>query len=650
MRRPALRRQHGWRLPLLLSLLMVLACGLAAAPSRSLAADAPAAASPGCDGTRDIPLVLRSASADAQTAPQVTAVEVPDRLPLALRGERARIRYQIDVSACANVPAAALWVFRVGAPYRVQADGVSLPLLSANQRARTGAEPPGEAQAYNGRIPALFALPPGTQHVVLELLGPTYMASGLVRASAGPTNVLLPQHTDAVRNVVGFAEAASGVVLVVGMMALLLWLSRRRDASLLWLAAACGLWGWRGLIYYDNTVPGRPLLFEQLNAVNALLAATMITAAVLPRLRQDPRRPLRVVAGMTALVLASFVVAELAGRGALLARSLAQGAGIGMIVWLGVEIWRHRAGLARRHLAALLGCLLALLGTVAHDLMVVAGVLPPTSNAYVFWGFVTVLVGFALMSGEYVVMTLNRAERSNEELEQRVAAKSEELERSYAQLRQTEINNARELARSQEREHLMREMHDGIGAQLMTALRGVERGALSREQLAQSLQEGLDELRLLMDSTDLRRALPDALAAWRNRWDVRLAAAGVHLSWDIDSSLDGIGLGSEASMQVMRILQEATTNVVKHSGASGMRLRAWWSPTPTQDAGPGTRALHIEVSDNGRGLAGGDLGHPGSRGLNNMRHRARQIGASFSVTNQAPPAQGCCVRLVVPLP
>ena len=83
---------------------------------------------------------------------------------------------------------------------------------------------------------------------------------------------------------------------------------------------------------------------------------------------------------------------------------------------------------------------------------------------------VALLVGFAAMSGQYVVLTLNRAERSNEELEQHVARKTTELEHSYTLLRESE----RDTARAQERERLLRDMHDGLGAQLMTALRGVE--------------------------------------------------------------------------------------------------------------------------------------------------------------------------------
>ncbi|QJW83275.1 hypothetical protein HK414_00490 [Ramlibacter terrae] len=175
-----------------------------------------------------------------------------------------------------------------------------------------------------------------------------------------------------------------------------------------------------------------------------------------------------------------------------------------MISSLLVAVARRRAQLARWHVGTLFTGLGGLLFCAVHDVLVIGGQLGPMEPSYVFWGFATMLVGFAAMSGQYVVLTLNRAERSNEELEAHVRRKTAELEQSYARLRATED----EAARTQERERLLRDMHDGLGAQLMTMLRGVERDALPPPQLRQSLQDSIDELRLLMDSTDRATTCP----------------------------------------------------------------------------------------------------------------------------------------------
>ena len=232
---------------------------------------------------------------------------------------------------------------------------------------------------------------------------------------------------------------------------------------------------------------------------------------------------------------------------------------------------------------------------------------------------------------------LNQAEISNEVLEARVRQKSLELEHSYALLRESE----RASARAQERARFNREIHDGLGAQLITALRGVERGALDKQQVAQTLQEGLDELRLLMDSSDLGQTLHEALVAWRNRWDPRLQAIDLALHWSVDPALDGLELGSDATLQVMRVLQEAVTNAVKHAQAHSVTVRAWLNPGPMQ-------SLVLEVGDDGTGLPPAGAGQPG-RGLGNMRQRAERLGAQLLIENTPAPGTGTRVRLTVPL-
>ena len=208
----------------------------------------------------------------------------------------------------------------------------------------------------------------------------------------------------------------------------------------------------------------------------------------------------------------------------------------------------------------------------------------------------------------------------------------------------SDVANARaerQLALANERERLLREMHDGIGAHLVTALRGIERGALAPKQVVQSLQDSLDELRMLMDSTDVSACLPSALAAWRNRWDAKLAAAGVALDWLIDDSLDAITLSSDVALQVMRILHEAAANVVKHSRAQRMSLSAKVVQIN------GQQRLQIDISDDGLGLHL-EANRAGARGLKNMHHRAKEIGAELTIASRIPPLRGCRVLLQMP--
>ena len=567
-----------------------------------------------CDAIAPLATATRAIALPGSRPAEVT---LPDKLDADLRRQGPRIRYTLDVSRCRGAAGSAIWLFRVGAPYRIEDDaGRPLTLLSARPMFRpemfTSRGVPAQEGVYNGRIPAVFALPAGANHVQVELLTLAYIPAGIVRASTGPAHALLPVQSQAIEDVVAHADAASGVVLVLGMLAALLWFRRRADRGLLWLAIACGLWGLRGLLYFGHEVYWPPLVFEQFNSLNVLLTAGALCASVLWLLGRPTRTQLRTAAAATALGTAGLLLSFALPASAAPARAVSLAIGFLLTLATLAQVVRRRAELAPGHAVLLAFGLGGLLMCAVHDMLVVAGTLGPDSPSWVFWGFIALLVGFAVMSGQYVVSTLNRAERSNAEL-------------------------ARHLA---ERERLLRDMHDGLGAQLMTTLRAVERGALQAPQLTQSLQDSLEELRLLMDSTDMGEYLPGALASWRNRWDARLEAAGVSLEWRIDDALDQVQLSGDTAMQVMRILQEGAANIVKHAKARNMAFSA-----QVRDAGErGT--LCIEIADDGIGLPA-EPSRPGGRGLKNMRLRAQQIGARLHVE----PGQGggTLVRLEVPL-
>lgn len=573
-------------------------------------------------------------SAGAQAA---EVVAMPDPLPFAWRNSRQPIRYRLDVSACAGTPAPALWVFRVGAAYRIHDDsGRPLQVLSAVDRQTPAGDP---AAAYTGRVPTLFALPSSARHVELELIAQPYLPAGLIGAQLGPTHQLLATNLAAVTDVVRGADIASGVLLILGLLGGLLWLQRRRDLAVLWIGVACGLWGLRGLAYFQPQLLLPPGLFELANPLQILLTGAAMTASILALLGELKGRAGRWLAGSTLAAALALLVAEVLGQGYVFARAWCLSTAYVAVCGLMAVVWRRRADLQRWRFALLFGGSAVVLVCAGHDVLVMASGLPPDTGSWVFWGVVVLLMAFAVLSGEYVVATLARAERSNEELERHAALKTQELEQSYALLRESE----RETARTQERERLLRDMHDGLGAQLMTALRALERGALAPQQLAASLHDSLDELRLLMDSTDMGHYLPAALAAWRNRWDSRLAAAGVSLQWHIDESLDAVQLAGETALQVMRILQEAAANIVKHAQASHMVFDARVVRQPE-----GRDALRISIADDGRGLSQ-EAQRPGARGVKNMHYRAALVGAWLAIGPRAP-APGTEVVLLLPLP
>jgi signal transduction histidine kinase len=181
----------------------------------------------------------------------------------------------------------------------------------------------------------------------------------------------------------------------------------------------------------------------------------------------------------------------------------------------------------------------------------------------------------------------------------------------------------------------MSDMHDGIGAQLISTLGMAEHGQLSSQEMAAALRECLDDLRLTIDSMEpTDNDLLPALGNFRYRVDPRLKRQGITLDWQVGDVPRLACLTPRNLLHLLRILQEAFTNVLKHAGASLIRVETGLMADEQQ--------VFIRVSDNGAGFSGDHRG----RGLANMCQRAEHIGGVLQI---APGAVGTTLELRLPV-
>jgi signal transduction histidine kinase len=230
------------------------------------------------------------------------------------------------------------------------------------------------------------------------------------------------------------------------------------------------------------------------------------------------------------------------------------------------------------------------------------------------------------------VRALHALEHVNQTLEHRVADREKELAGNYVRLFALE----REHAASQERQRIMRDLHDGVGSRLFVLLSRVERGDMTATATAEALRGCISEMRLALDTLapaeqDFRSALGNFLFRWRSQ----LQACGIHLAWDIDVPDEALQVAPHAALQLLRVAQEALTNVVKHANASEVSVQLRLVDGQ----------LELEVRDNGIGAAGVSEESSG-RGLNNMRSRAGQLGGQLQVHGGSG---GTSVTVLVPL-
>lgn len=196
-----------------------------------------------------------------------------------------------------------------------------------------------------------------------------------------------------------------------------------------------------------------------------------------------------------------------------------------------------------------------------------------------------------------------------------------------------------------ERQRITQDMHDGLGLQLNAALGMVERGDLDRIVLSSALRACLDELRLIVDSSasDTGEFLP-LLATLRFRMQSKLEAIGIATRWRMDPFPDTLALPPDMALQILRIVQEALNNAIKHADATVIEFEA------RTDLRPGV--VTLSVRDNGCGFsntAPADLfASPtttGGTGLIGMRRRAANAGVHLDVRTSP---EGTCVEIDIP--
>jgi signal transduction histidine kinase len=270
-----------------------------------------------------------------------------------------------------------------------------------------------------------------------------------------------------------------------------------------------------------------------------------------------------------------------------------------------------------------------------HDWLLFVGVTKGDYDYYLPYSAPLLILGMGWALLARFVGALRMSESLVVDLEDRVERKRDELARSYELLR--DVERSRVLA--EERERIMREMHDGLGSHLVSTLSLIERESSPREAVRQAVRSALDDLRLMVDSLEpLEGDLVGALATLRARLQPRLEAAGIVVEWRVKDLPSVPDFGPQKILQVLRILQEAVTNVLKHAGARTITVS-----TRDEEPSPGSRRVCVEVLDDGEGLvAAGRIG----RGLAHMRGRAAEIGAHLEIDGSS---RGTRVKLSIPL-
>ncbi|MBI5462820.1 MAG: hypothetical protein HY941_11610 [Gammaproteobacteria bacterium] len=529
--------------------------------------------------------------------------------------------------------------------------GMYIPRLTMNAAVYFNGELLGDGGSFaeplgrNWARPLYFAIPnslwrDGVNRIDIRLR--SYPGTGLLGAVLiGPQVMLLPRYEKVYFFQVQLSAGLFLGTLGASVFAFGLWRKRRDDSQYLWFAVAAFAWS---LLSSNNFVTHIPMSSYAWEWLMFSSIAWWTAALGLFVHRMLGMHYPRIDAGLILYALLAMLLYAIAGK------HLALVAAVWMLgsMLIGVYmVWRllsvRRAPL-RTPEGAVRGALdgpyqigLLAVGIAAvlvvgiHDWLVQNGFIGADrelGHHLIHYSAALLILFIAWHLNQRFIAALNESEQLNAELEARVAANRRELEDNYRQLHALD----HERAVAGERERIYRDLHDDVGAKLLSLVYRAD-GAANADLARSALQD----LRDVVSHTQHEQLeLEAALADWRSECDQRLGAAHIQLDWRQVDELPVRVLTQQQVMNLGRILREAITNAIHH--AKPQRVVVNIDYVLSQ--------LVIEVRDDGVGRDHGEW-RPG-RGLRNMELRAGELGGTICWHEVEP--QGCSVQCRIPLP
>jgi PAS domain S-box-containing protein len=208
----------------------------------------------------------------------------------------------------------------------------------------------------------------------------------------------------------------------------------------------------------------------------------------------------------------------------------------------------------------------------------------------------------------------------------------EELQASRERLH--ELSKSTQIAIEEERKRISLELHDELGQQLSLLM--LDLGMLTTElpNMPKELREKIHGMMALADtaiksvqriSGELRPTLLDDLGLGAAvAWAVKEFHKRTKIAADVRINPPHLKADQERSIAIFRILQEALTNVMRHSKATKVRVRLTRSDS----------MLILKVTDNGIGISRKQIENAKSIGLTGMRERVRPWNGCVSITGE----------------
>lgn len=469
---------------------------------------------------------------------------------------------------------------------------------------------------YFTTLPRDILTPTGNR-VDVDLKGYFFSNLSLYPVYVGDAAVLDYAHEIALIQQVGMARVNFALMLLAGTALVFLWAARREDVTYLWLAAANFS---AAIVSYHWVFPNLLADYRTWILVWNLLAGFLawFLLGFVAALTGARVRWFQLVT-LAALVAISGVLMLLPESLFALGLQTAQVAFIGLALAVLCVLIANRRGTGRANVAVLFtlyAMIVALIAVhwvswIAPSDRVAMQTLPLIPVAYFLSLLWIIFYQLASALHGYEDLTAN--------LQKTIAEKSEELRVSYAQL----AAQAEQEAIGEERQRILLDLHDGLGGQLVNTLAYMASQPEQDAVLQAALEDALNDMGLMIDSLEATDSIATQLGMLRARLSPLLDKHSITLNWAIAEEPVLPEAGPSQNLTLLRIVQEAITNAIKHSSAAHI-----WVTTARNS---------ISVRDDGHGFdadqSATSRASSGKTGLIGMNRRARSIPVELEITS-----------------
>ena len=627
-------------------LVFLVLLGLAlAGPAR--AADAEAACAPAILRVQVAPEAADAPPGGQRPADGWQAAELPQRLPPGWPDGSGRAAwYRIDwVHPCPQTPVALALngINMAGEVY------VGELLLWRDMRQT-------EPMSRNWNVPRQWQLAPALLHgeappVWVRVQGPPGESLGLRRVFIGTAEAVQAHHARQVwsQRTIHFVNLVISGVL--GLIFLFVWLMRRSLAAYGWFALMSLFW----VLFMSNVLATQTWPFpdgitvSRANASALLLYVACFVQFVRRFGHESPAPPpahpaaawrpwaWRSLWAVWALALASVWATGVgpAQTAFLAVTVLCALMFVGGCLFGTVRARRAGASPEERLLAL---CLLVFSGICIHDVLVV--VAHAEGTLLTPYAAPLSTLSMAALLGWRMARATRRIERFNEELGLAIAQAREDLRGTLVREHDLALDNTR----LQERLRIAHDLHDGLGGSLVRSMAWVEQRlhSVRGEQMLSMLKVLRDDLRQVIDTSSSHGLMvPTSPADWgaplRHRFTRLFEELGIRSEWDWPAHWRGGPPDTLPCLMLRRVVEEAMTNVLKHSRARQVRVQL------TQ---PDAHTLVLVMEDDGIGFdVEGVLRGGLSIGMHSMQARVARIHGTLDLGSHPG-----CTRIEVRVP